>query len=75
VGQGRNASMDSARGRASRESLGASTAGRGGSFQNAGGQRSAPADGGVRAGGGQRSGGAAGGGAATRGGGGGRGKR
>jgi hypothetical protein len=70
VGQGRNASMDSARGRASRESLGASTAGRGGSFQNAGGQRSAPAGGGV-----QRSGGAAGGGAATRGGGGGRGKR
>jgi hypothetical protein len=62
VGQGRNASMDSARGRASRESLGASTAGRGGSFQNAGGQRSAPAGGGVKAGGG---------GGATRGGGGG----
>ena len=76
VGQGRNASMDSARGRASRESLGASTAGRGGNFQNAGGQRSAPAGGGVKAGGGQRGGGAGGGGG-TRGGGGGggRGKR
>src|SRR6266498_3907593 len=76
VGQGRNASMDSARGRASRESLGASTAGRGGNFQNAGGQRSAPAGGSVKAGGGQRGGGAGGGGG-TRGGGGGggRGKR
>ena len=70
VGQGRTASMDSARGRTSRESFGASTAGRGGSFQAAGGQRSGAAGGGVQAGGGQR-GGASGGGGSRGGGGGG----
>ena len=74
VGQGRTASMDSARGRTSRESFGASTAGRGGSFQAAGGQRSGAAGGGVQAGGGQR-GGASGGGGSRGGGGGGGGGR
>jgi hypothetical protein len=62
VGQGRNVSTDSARGRTSRESFGGSAAGRGGSFQTTGGQRPA-AGGGVQAGGGQRGGAAAGGGA------------
>jgi hypothetical protein len=65
VGQGRNVSTDSARGRASRESFGASTAG---------GQRSRPTGGSVQSGGGQRGGAAAGGGA-RGGGGGGRGRR
>jgi hypothetical protein len=57
VGQGRATSMDSAQGRASRESFGASNAGRGGGFQSAGGQR-----GGGGGGGGSRGGGGGGGG-------------
>jgi Protein of unknown function (DUF3300) len=73
VGQGRAASMDSARGSASRESFGASTAGRGG-VQAGGGQRSRPTGGSVQSGGGQR-GGASGGGGAKGGGGGGGGGR
>jgi len=54
VGQGRNASMDSARGQASRASSGASTVGRGSGVQAGGGQRSRPAGGAASSGGGGR---------------------
>jgi Protein of unknown function (DUF3300) len=77
VGQGRATSMDSAQGRASRESFGASNAGRGGGFQSAGGQRGSSGGGRVQSGSGQRggSGGGGGGGGGSRGGGGGGGSR
>ncbi len=75
VGQGRTASMDSARGQASRESFGASSAGRGGGSQAGGGQRGGAAGGGFQAGGGQRGGASGGGGSRGGGGGGGGGSR
>jgi Protein of unknown function (DUF3300) len=66
VGQGRNASMDSARGQASRASSGASTVGRGSGVQAGGGQRSRPAGGAVSSGGGAKGGGQVGGGGRGR---------
>ena len=84
VGQGRATTMDSARGQASRQSFGASTAGRGGGFQAGGGgggfqrgggggsvQRGGGGGGGRGGGGGGGGGGRGGGGGGGRGGGGG----